>query len=37
MNWLHFAELLKELLLIGILFWFVSLLSRRGRDDDWAF
>ncbi|MDP9078807.1 MAG: hypothetical protein M3O71_15365 [Bacteroidota bacterium] len=26
----------RQILLIGFLIWFVSLLLRRDRDDDWA-
>lgn len=26
----------KQLLLMGFLLWFVSLVLRRGPDDDWA-
>jgi hypothetical protein len=26
----------RQLLLIGFLLWFVSLVLRRGPDDDWA-
>jgi hypothetical protein len=37
MNWQHFAELLKNALVAGFLFWFAGLLWRNDRDDDWAF
>ena len=26
----------KEILLMGFLLWFASIMVRRGRDDDWA-
>jgi hypothetical protein len=36
MEWQHLAALLKEALFMGALLWFINILLRDNRNDDWA-